>query len=104
MWQSCDNNMFRVMETIVYQLLKASINYKQMERQEDGAATVTERVTGTMPVVDEIHPEMLKALNVVSLSHLTHLLDSIHRWQLGLRPQVKEFNYLWALFLNEGTT
>lgn len=56
-----------------------------------------------MPVVDEIHPEMLKALNIVSLSCLTHLLDSIYLWQLELWPQVKDFKYLWALFLNEVT-
>lgn len=40
----------------------------------------TEIVIGMMPV-DEIHPEMLKALNVVSLLCLKHLLGSIHHCQ-----------------------
>lgn len=55
-----------------------------------------------MPSVGENHSEMLSALSGVSLSCLTHRLESKYHWQLWVWPQVISLWYLWALLLNEG--
>ena len=78
----CGNsNMFPVMGK-----KKATNCFRHLEKIRGHSSQST---TGMLPMVDEV----LKALNVDSLSYVTDILDSFHFWQLGLQPLVKELKY-----------
>lgn len=72
----------------VYTSLLSSDENKSTNKETKIRGYSSQSTIGMMPVVGE----MLKARNVVSLLCVTHILDSIHLWQLGLQSQLKTLN------------